>query len=206
MIAYLLLCTISILTGQGILRLTRVGVETPVSIFLAPLVTLSFWAILLGLGISIGFTVKDLRLFVWPLTILLAAVGLWGADFRFFKQDWPMVLIVLVAPVLLMAPYFWNGITTYLGSPAYDGWSYMAYGQYLLDYPRGTEGGLSPLAQYAAHLNSTRFIASALLGFFAVLSGSNADTQMVSGLFLAWTLFVFFIRLYVRRQGKRTEK
>ena len=191
MAVYLFLCVCSILTGQGILRLSGVKVDTPVSIFLAPIITLSFWTILLGLGVSSGFTVKDLRLLIWPLTILLAIVGFWRADFRFFKQDWPRVLIVLVVPVLLMAPYFWNGITSYLGSPAWDGWSYIAYGQYLLDYPRGAEGGLSPLAQYAAHLNSIRFIASALLGFFAVLSGSSADTQMASGLFLAWTLFVF---------------
>ena len=105
-----------------------------------------------------------------------------------------------------MAPYFWNGITSYLGSPSWDGWSYIAYGQYLLDYPRGAEGGLSPLAQYAAHLNSIRFIASALLGFFAVLSGSSADTQMASGLFLAWTLFVFSSTCMLVSRVKRLRK
>ena len=191
MTIYLFLCVGSILTGQGILRLIGVKVEPYRSIFLAPIITLSFWTILLGLGVSAGFTVKDLRLFIWPLTILLVIVGFWRGSYSFIRQDWPIVFTVLIAPVFLMAPYFWNGITLYLGSPAWDGWSYIAYGQYLLDYPRGTEGGLSPLAQYAAHLNSIRFMGSALLGFFALLSGPSADTQMASGLFLAWTLFVF---------------
>ena len=117
-ITYVLLCAISILTGRGILRLIGVRVDPPVPIFVAPIITLSFWTILLGLGVSSGFTVKDLRLVIWPLTILLAIVGCWRADFRFSKQDWPMVLIVLVAPVFLMAPYFWNGITSYLSRPA----------------------------------------------------------------------------------------
>ena len=123
--------------------------------------------------------------------VFLAIWGGWRGDFHFLKQGWFSVLIVLVAPVFLMAPYFWNGITSYLGSPALDGWSYMAYGQYLLDYPRGAEGGLPPLAQYAAHLSGTRYIASALLGFFALLFGPSADTQTASGLFFAWSLFVF---------------
>ena len=190
-ITYFLICATSILAGRGILKLIGVRVDPSVSIFLAPLITLTFWTILLGLGVSSGFTVKDLRLSFWILTTLLAVVGLWRDSYSFLRRDWPIILVVLIAPVFLMAPYFWNGITSYLGSPAWDGWSYIAYGQYLLDYPRGTEGGLSPLAQYAAHMNSIRFIASAFLGFFALLSGSSADTQMASGLFLAWTLFVF---------------
>ena len=190
-IIYFLICAVSILAGRGILHLLGVKVDPSCSIFLAPLITLTLWAILLGLSVSSGFTVRDVRLYFWILTILLAVVGLWRGRYRFIRQDWPIILVVILAPVVLMAPYFWNGITSYLGSPAWDGWSYIAYGQYLLDYPRGTEGGLSPLDQYAAHLNGTRFIASALLGFLALISGSNADTQMASGLFLAWSLFVF---------------
>ena len=74
MTTYLLLCIISVLTGRGILRLISVKIESSASSFLAPIITLSFWTILLGLGVSSGFTVKDLRLFIWLLTILFAAV------------------------------------------------------------------------------------------------------------------------------------
>ncbi len=191
MTIYLLTCIISILTGRGILRLIGVRVEPRVSLYLAPVTTLSFWAILLGFGVSIGFTVRDLRLFMWILTLLLAIVGFWRGDFRFLKRDWPIVFVVLIAPGFVMAPYFWNGITSYLGSLAPDGWSSITFGQYLLEYPIGTEGGLPPFAQYAAHVAKTRFIAAAMLGFFAPLAGSGADTQVASGFYLAWTFFVF---------------
>jgi len=186
-----LLCVTSILTGRGILRLIGIKVEPRVSFCLAPVATLSFWAILLGLGVSIGFTVKDFGLFLWIMTFLLAIVGLWRIDYQIIKQDWFIVLIVCITPFLLMSPYFLKGINSYLGSISLDGWSYIAYGQYLLDYPLGTEGGLSPLAQYAAHLSVTRFIGPAMIGLFTFITGYDAGTQAASGLFLSWTLFVF---------------
>jgi len=188
---YLLLCVISIFTGRGIIRLIGIKVEPRVSFYLAPVATLCFWAILLGFGISIGLTVKDLRLFIWIFTLMLAIVGFWRRDFHFLKRDWPIMFIVLMAPLFLMAPYFSKGVTSYLGSLSLDGWSYIAYGQYLLDYPLGTEGGLSPLAQYAAHLSVTRFIGPAMIGLFTFITGYDAGTQAASGLFLSWTLFVF---------------
>ena len=57
--------------------------------------------------------------------------------------------------------------------------------------PKGTEGGLAPLYQYAAHLSRTRFISSAMLAFFSPMTGAAGDTQAAAGAFVAWTLFVF---------------
>jgi hypothetical protein len=130
---------------------------------------------------------KAVTPWLWGFTALLALNGL--------RRPWPAwryesgtLLLCAALPVVVMARYFWHGITDYSGSVAPDGWAYIAYGQYLWEYQRDTEGGLAPLYQFAAHLSNTRFIASALLGFFSPLV-STGDTQIVSSLFQAWTLF-----------------
>ena len=190
MIFYLLLCAISILAGQGILRLIGIHIERRISLYLAPVITLIFWAIMLGIGVSFGFPVKYLSVIGWPLTIMMIFIGAMRQDYHFIRSEWPLLLVVVFLPVSVMAVYFWYGISTYPGSPLPDGWSYIAYGQYLWEYHRGAEGGLAPLYQYASHLNRVRFIASALLGFFSPLIGASGDTQASSGYFLAWTIFV----------------
>jgi hypothetical protein len=191
MVVYLLLCISSILAGRGILRLVGIKAEPRFSLYLSPVITLTFWTIFLGWGILLGYSVKQLWIIGWLATIVLALFGLRRADYRFSKGEWILLGAVVFIPVGLMFPYFWHGIGTYLGSPAPDGWSYSAFGQYLWEYPRGAEGGLAPLYQYASHLSGSRFIASSLLGFFSPLTGLKGDTQASSGYFLAWALFVF---------------
>src|SRR5262249_19505795 len=68
-------------------------------------------------------------------------------------------------------------------------WSYIAAGQYLWEYPRGSEGGLPPLHQFASSLSGTRYMAYTLLGFLSPLVRPG-DTQAVSALLQAWTLFI----------------
>jgi len=88
-----------------------------------------------------------------------------------------------------MAAYFWHGIDKYLASSFQDGWSYISYGQYLWEYSRGMEGGLAPFYQYSGAINSNRFMSSAFLALFSFFK--RGDTQIVMGIFQAWTLFVF---------------
>lgn len=190
-IIYLVLCIISALAGRGILRLIGVRLERRISLYLAPIITLTFWTIMLGVGVSLGFPIKDFWVVGWLLTLAMAFIGLWREDYRFLQQEWMWLAGVCLLPMALMAAYFRHGLATYLGSLHPDGWSYIAQGQYVWTYSQGTEGGLAPLYQYAAHLNRTRFIASALLGFFSPLAGKSGDTQAASGYFLAWTFFVY---------------
>src|SRR5712692_2967442 len=171
------MCIISILAGQGQLWLIGLQVERRAALYLAPVITLVLWTTMLGIGVSLGLPVRQLWLIGWLLTILLAFFGVQRRDHLFLKNEWMLLMITILLPIGLMAPYFWYGLATYLGSPAPDGWSYIASGQYLWQYPRGTEGGLAPLYQYAAHLSGTRFIASALLGFFSPIAGPSGDTQ-----------------------------
>src|SRR3990167_1658502 len=88
MIGYLLLCLITILTGHGILRLTRVRVEFDSALFLAPVLTLIFWSIFLGWGVLFGFPVKHLWIIGWAVTLLLALYGLQCSKRQFLNVKW----------------------------------------------------------------------------------------------------------------------
>ena len=189
MIGYLLLCFIAILTGRGILFLTQIRVDFKAALFLAPVIAMAFWSLFLGWGVLFGFPVKQLWFIGWTVSLLLALYGLKNASL--IRSQWLLLSSVIIIPVGLMAPYFWYGLQSYSGSGFWDGWSYIAFGQYLWEYPNGTEGGLGPLYQYAAHLSQTRFIASAFLAFFSPLAGSLRDARAASGYFLAWAIFVF---------------
>ncbi|MCX5908570.1 MAG: hypothetical protein NTY64_15690 [Deltaproteobacteria bacterium] len=186
---YFLLCLLSLLAGLGVLRLFALRIEN--SLFLAPVVTLSAWTLFLGVGILLGYSVKQLWSIGWIGTLAIAGLGLRKNLLPLWRQNKWILAIALLLPIGILFPYFWYGLKIYMGSNLPDGWSYMAYGQYLWEYPRGTEGGLAPLYQYAAHLNKTRFIASAFLAFFSPLVGTPGDTQMTGGLFWAWALFIF---------------
>lgn len=188
---YLLLCLISIVTGKGILWLLGFRTENEDLFYLNPLITLTFWTIFLGVGITAGYSVKQLWKVGWILTAILFFLGLKRPFSGFLRSETKVLSLILFITVAVMFPYFWYGLKEYLGSTAPDGWSYIVYGQYLWEYPRGMEGSLAPLYQYASHLNGTRFIASALLAFFSPIFWRPGDTQMASGLFLAWSLFVF---------------
>jgi hypothetical protein len=188
---YLLISGISLTAGAGILRLSGFSFSNRISLFLSPMVTLCFWTLFLGIGIVSGFPVKDLWIPGWILT---AGFGAWGVRKGLLSQiskEWNLFGISLLLPIAVMLPYFWHGLKIYLGSNLPDGWSYVAYGQYLWEYSRGTEGGLAPLYQYAAHLSKARFIASALLAFFSPILGEPGDTQTASGILQAWALFTY---------------
>lgn len=188
---YCLICTSSLLAGRGILLLLRVEIDKRVRVWASPPVTLVAWSLLLGTGISVGLPVKYLWLIGWIATTALALYAILRGGLKQLKGESGSAALMLVLPMTIMAPFFLRGITTYLGSPFPDGWSYVAFGRYLWEYPRGSEGGLAPLYQYAAHLSHTRFVSAALLGFLSPITGSPGDTQASSGYLLAWTLFVF---------------
>lgn len=192
LLLYLLICTVSFFAGKGILRLLKIRLEARIALFFAPAVTLVFWVLLSALGICFQFTARQISALGWILTIGLIGFGVFQKESFFLKKDdWAFTGVVISLPPLLMSPYFGQGLAVYLGSTMPDGWSYIAFGQYLWENLRGAEGGLSPLHQYAAHLARGRFVASALLGFFSPLVGSPGDTQTASGFFLAWSLFTF---------------
>jgi hypothetical protein len=190
LLRYILLCAISASVGLAIIRLLRVSLSQSSALMLAPVVALAWWAVVLGFSVSFGVPVSILAGPVWAASLGLSAYGI-GASARHVNwQDARRVAFTAALPVLILMPYFLIGLADYPGSALADGWSYVAFGQYLWMYPNGTEGGLAPLHQYAAHLVHTRYLAASLLGFFSPFF-SPGDTQASSGLFLAWAVFVF---------------
>ncbi len=175
--------------GVGVFRMLRAPIEGPVMWLLAPAVAESVWAIALGLGTTERVPV---RLLAGPIWIGTCALALYG--YR-WKRGWDiragsLVGLSLGLPVLVMLPNFLFGLASYPGSRLPDGWSYVAYGQYLWEYARGSEGGLQPLYQYASHLSETRHVAPAQLGLLSVLTDAG-NAQAGTGLFLALMLYGF---------------
>jgi hypothetical protein len=216
---YFLLCLVSVAMGLGLLRLFRINLPLQMALTFAPVLTTACWAVVLGIGVALRIPVHSLTNQVWKLTLGLALLGLiraliwvhraYGAssnslgfaaigltrrlalqrrDARQLLDHGWLIATCAILPVAVMFPYFVAGLTDHPRSIFPDGWSYAAYGQYLWSYTRGAEGGLAPLYQYGAHLSHTRFIASSLLGFLSPFF-SAGDTQMASGLFLAWGVF-----------------
>lgn len=182
---------VSLLAGRGMLRVLGLGLEGRAALFASPFITMVSWTLMVGTGVVAGFPIRRILFVGWAVTAVAALAGLRSQDVRTLIGQWRTAALVALLPAGVMAPYFLRDLTRYLGSHLADGWSYVAYGQYLWRYARGTEGGLEPLYQYAAHLNSTtRFAASSLLAFLSPLA-ARGDTQAVAGEFLAWTLFVF---------------
>ena len=191
MFIYIILVSIVLLSGLGLLKLSRAAFDWPGSIYLAPILTVSMWSLFVGCGVMLGYTVEEL----WPcgyvITLVLAAYGLFSQFCRLKQIDINFILLLVLLPVILMFPYFFFGVFTYMGSPFLDGWSHVAQGQFLWSFPRETEGGLAPLYQYSGHLAQSRFLAQALLGFLSPLPGLPGDTRAASGLSLALCFFVF---------------
>lgn len=192
MLPYLLLVCVSLLAGYGLLSASGVRLAASQRWYLSPGACLVAWSVAIGIGVSAGLPVRDLAIPLWLATGAAAVYG-----FRRARHEWTAevavpLAAVIVMPIGLLAYDFIQGLASYIGGPAGDGWSYVAYGQYLWEVPRGTEGSLSPLHQYATHLSRVpRFISDALLGLFSPLTGAAGDTQASAGLFVAWALFVF---------------
>lgn len=195
MIKYILLCLISILSGKGALKLAKIPITFSQSIFLAPIITLACWTIYYGWGILLDFPGKNLWITGYVFTLVLALIGIFTIITEHNKKhlirNVVILFFALCLPIITMASYFKMALINYGGANAPDGWSYIAFGQYLWENIRGAEGQLAPLHQYAAHLAHGRFMASALLGFLSPIAVIPGDTEGSANLFIAWTLFNF---------------
>jgi len=59
---YLLICIVSIFAEIGIAGTLRFQLESNWALYLAPVLTLVFWTLCVGIGICFEFTVRELRL------------------------------------------------------------------------------------------------------------------------------------------------
>lgn len=191
MLAYLLLVLVSTLAGYGVLSASRVTLGPAQRWFLSPGACLVAWAIIIGVTVSTPVPMRSVATPLWIATCVAAAYGAWRGRVEWTSEVAIPLAVVIAIPIGLMAYDFVQGLASYIGGPAADGWSYVAFAQYVWELPRGAEGALSPLHQYASHLSRARFISVTLLGLFSPLTGQPGDTQAAAGLFVAWTVFVF---------------
>ena len=162
---------------------------------LAPVAAQAAVALMLGITAAVRAPVHSVATAIWSVMSALAVVGLidTGRRARTWSSASADVLLVFAAagsaPLLLMLPCFVYGFGATQVTTHPDAWSYSIFGAYLWEYPRGTEGGLSPAYQWAANLSGTRFVASAQLGWLAPAT-SEGDTAAAYGLLVAMSSFV----------------
>jgi hypothetical protein len=190
-ILFLLLCVVSVLAGFGVLAGLGLELSHGRAWLLAPGACLVCWALALGIGVSLGIPVRLIALPFWVATAAACAFGAWRARGTLTREVSEPLLLAAALPMGVLAFDFLQGVRNYIGGPSADGWSYVAFGQYLWELTKGAPGHFAPLYQYATHLNRTRFIASALLAVISPLIGEAGDTQAAAGYFVAWSLFVF---------------
>jgi hypothetical protein len=187
LLVYLSLCGIALLAGLGLLRLGKFRLPDRAAGLLAPFLTLLVWTLVLALAGVLSIPVKRVAPWLWAATVLLGCHGLLSGRAG-LRSAGPILLYCVSLPVVVMAGYFWNGLSDHSGSISPDGWAYVAGGQFFWDYPRGTDGGVEPLYQFASIFNHSRYIAFSLLGFLSPLVRVG-DTQAVGALLQAWSLF-----------------
>jgi hypothetical protein len=185
---FLFLCFVSVAVGIGTLHSLGCRKHNDPIFLSSPLIALCIWALILGIGVSLRVPVRILTYVTWGISLVLCLV-----TFKFYR--YPKLFSPLLAcagiALLISLPYVIHGFSNYTGSPFPDGWAYVAFGQYLWEYPRCAEGGLAPLYQFASRLCRSRFVAASLLGFISPLVGWPGDTQAASGYFLPWAFFVY---------------
>ena len=192
---YALLTALIAAGGIGVLTCLRVPFDRSTRNLMGPVFGQSLWAILIGGGVSLGFPVERFAVSVCGVTAVLACIGIWQlrgvpSDRSTSSATSLVPAVVAISPVLVLSPYFRHGLAEYPGSGLPDGWSYVAYGQYLWQFSRGAEGGLAPLYQFASTLSSTRNVASGQLGVLALLRNAG-EVQAGFGLLQAGALVTF---------------
>jgi hypothetical protein len=114
----------------------------------------------------------------------------WRSAHRSWGEGW-LLAVCAALPVLVLSSYFRDGLADYPGSQMPDGLAYANLGQYLWRYSfADTNDAFGPAYQWAAANAGNRYIAASMLGLFSPFA-SPGDAQSATGLFLAWTLFVF---------------
>jgi hypothetical protein len=215
---YLLVVVMLTLSGLGLLRLARAGLDRTLTWLLAPCVGQALLACLLGLAVGLRQPLKHVT--VW-LDLVMAAAAVAGAyDLlrprraraadRTDRADrgtdrrrvWACLTLACLLPFVSLWPYLdlREGLAGYRGSGLWDGWGYVAIGQYVWDYPRGASGGLPVFYQFGAAFSESRFVASAQLPFlasvfrlpdaqttFGLLEASGLFTALASCAAFAWT-------------------
>jgi hypothetical protein len=197
---YLALALVWVLAGRALLVATGQRALGMTGWLLAPAVSQALVAVILGMSAVFRTPIKVVATPAWIAIATLAAAGLIVELRAAVRRPRPpvritggdvMVLgVAAIAPILLLLPCFVHGFAATQGTTHPDAWSYTIFGAYLWEYPRFTQGGLSPAFQWAANLSGTRFVAPGQLGWLAMAT-HEGDTAAAYGLLAALSTFIF---------------
>jgi hypothetical protein len=188
-VLYFLVCASSIFSGLGILSLLKLNTDTKKILFLSPFIAQIPIVLLLNISVELGIPVGSSYPFIWAVFIAFGVYGyIQNGKQGIFKNKW-LIAGWMILPLLILAGPYWFGSATKFGDILPDGWNYISFGQYLWKYPIGTEGGLSPLYQYASTLSQLRFTSSAFLALFSAFF-QHHDASADSGVYLGWLVFL----------------
>lgn len=193
----ILICILLLIqfSGLGILKLIGLS-EWSSRLFIAPSLSLAFFGAIGAIFVIFGIALSAISIYIWMLFIFLLLVGFISEyKNRTLLKTYVILLPCLFTTLLLSIGYVMYGPFDFSGSPALDGWSYVSFAQYLDRFPRGTEGGLEPLYQYASHLSKTRFVASALLALSIPPFTYSIDAQMTVGPLLCISFYAYCLSL-----------
>lgn len=192
---YVALAILLILAGRAVIVAMGQRALGATGWLLAPVAAQAAVALMLGISAAFRTPVQSVATAIWSAMAALAFVGL--VDTGRGARPWssasgriaPVFAAAGIAPIVLMLPCFVHGFGATQATTHPDAWSYTVFGAYLWEYPRGTEGGLSPAYQWAANLSGTRFVAASQLGWLATLT-REGDTAAAYGLLVAISSFV----------------
>lgn len=195
---YLVIAGLWVLAGCAVVGLLGIRTSTAARWRLAPAATLALLATILGIAAAQRIPLYRVVPGVWLLVVGLALVALWRerptlaalrhGDPSTRAEAGLLLALAIVAPALLLAPFFTYGFGSYRGSDHLDGWSYAMYAAYLHDYPRATAQDLQPGYQWAAHLSIGRHASASLLAWLSPATGEG-DTAAARPLLLALATF-----------------
>ncbi|MEH2470455.1 hypothetical protein V1281_000300 [Nitrobacteraceae bacterium AZCC 2161] len=185
--------------GYALLHLLGHGRHRwPAALFAGPAVTLAIWIITLSGAAWASIPLQSLFGPIWMATLLLAIMGLAlrisvNRRVAFLAEkaprEWLWLWAVAAAlPLLIMPATLRYGLGDFVNSTYSDPWSYVMVADYLSAVARGTEGGLSAVHQYAAHLMNVRNASSAILAYLSFGLGNVAADQAMA-LFCLLLLF-----------------
>ena len=196
-LTYIFAAALLLMAGTGLLLLLRAPFDRITMILLGPIATHALWAVTIGLGLVCGLSVRQLAAPLLLGSVVLACIGLHDVWRRrnLDSSRHPLGAILVscvLAPVIVLLPYFVFGLADYPGSRLPDGWWSVATGRHLWTYGLRADGMLEPLYGFASQFlvtwHGVRIVASASLGVLSLL-GHAGDTQRSVGLFMALALF-----------------
>jgi hypothetical protein len=198
LVRYLVIAAIWIFAGRSLLvalRQTALGIP---GWLLGPAMTQAFVAVALGMSAAVRWPISRVAMWVWLAVTVLAVFGI-GRELRVARSnrqalrgarsDGTLIAgIAVFVPAIVLLPYLVRGFGGFAGTGHPDAWSYTVFGAYLREFPRGTQGGLAPVYQWAANLSGTRFVGPAELGWLAMVTRER-DTQAAFGPLLMLSAF-----------------